>query len=432
MTISRPLYVNEHYLWRGDKPFFWLGDTCWWIQLGTPGMVDEYLADRAVKQFSVIMVDADTYGFANFEGQQPFHGVSWQQPNERYWRNLDAVLNKLDKYGFIAGLAVMWGQRYPRVFGSPAEAGRHGEWLGARYRGRDNIVWLVSGEHQAINQYRQIDDSHRAWFRAMAAGLARGGARQLMTIHPTAPEPSSSVDYHHDAWLSFNMLQSGHVSDLHAHNCREVYEVISADYGRRPVKPVLDGESCYEGTPDAWYALLDANAPRIDANMVRRKAWWTALSGAAGYTYGHDDVFCFRVPGQPQPIPMKYTFGHWRDGLQAPGASQLRYLRQLIEQRDFTLLEPDQSLILSNPLNGCAHVTAACAHDGSYALVYIPHGTPVVLSLTRLGGQALAEWYSPRAGEAIALGRLRSERLELTPPGTPGIGNDWVLVLQAV
>ena len=61
-----------------------------------------------------------------------------------------------------------------------------------------------------------------------------------MTFHPKGKH-SSAPCFHEDEWLDFNMIQSGH-SRRGLRNDK----MIDKDYGRQPVKPVLDGEPRYE------------------------------------------------------------------------------------------------------------------------------------------------------------------------------------------
>jgi hypothetical protein len=126
----------------------------------------------------------------------------------------------------------------------------------------------------------------------------------------------------------------------------------------------------------------------------------------------------------------------WTEVLDLPGASQMRHLRALLESRDFLSRVPDQSLLLNNPPTGPDHARATRG-DG-YIFVYLPTGKPVDVRLRayRRGGGVrgwFVSWFNPRTGEWLkAPDAAAKEVVSFTPPGSPGRGNDWVLVLDAL
>ena len=110
-----------------------------------------------------------------------------------------------------------------------------------------------------------------------------------MTLHPGVPR-TSSQDFHGEAWLDLNMLQSGHVIDFEAYHQAEDYALITHDYALKPAKPVLDGEPIYEDTPDAIWVDRSVDRPRAGAAAVRRKAYWAVFAGACGEAGSGDAV----------------------------------------------------------------------------------------------------------------------------------------------
>jgi hypothetical protein len=225
--------------------------------------------------------------------------------------------------------------------------------MGRRYASEPHVVWIVSGEYDAINGFKlPIQPAQKQLLIAVARGLrdAHGGT-QLMTMHPGVAR-SSAVDFHDGPWLDFNMLQSGHLIDSTAHQLPENYTLIAQAYRRKPIKPVLDGEPIYEDTPDAVWLLKHIHGPRAGPDAVRRRAYWAVLSGACGHTYGHNDVYGFFTPAFPGQVLSLSTWprgpgqrSHWREALEAPGATQMQHLRRLIESRPFLTQIPDHTLV---------------------------------------------------------------------------------------
>lgn len=438
------LSENRRFLVSADgKPFFWLGDTAWWLREVPPESVDHYLANRAGHGFNIIQVHCGYDGAtarpaADFAGNPPFLGGDPGKPNEPFWRTIDEIVAKAGRARLYVALVPMWGGEYGRAFGTDREkARRFGRWIGNRYSACSHVVWVVSGEYAEINNFKYpVREDQKAVFNAAAGGLrdAHSGA-QLMTIHPGGAR-SSSEDFHQQAWLDFNMIQSGHFIDSRAWQAPENCELVSSDYARRPVKPVIDGEPIYEDTPDAVWKVKHVEGPRAGADVVRRKAYWAVFSGAFGHTYGHNDVYGFfepSIPGQVLTLKSKPSGpgqrGSWRAALDAPGASQMKYLRSLMESRPFLTRVPDRSLVGGALASGDGPVVGTRDDRGGYAMIYTPTARRLTVRLDRLKGPEITGWwFNPRSGGAARIGVFpRGREREFTPPAE----GDWVLVLDA-
>jgi hypothetical protein len=140
---------------------------------------------------------------------------------------------------------------------------------------------------------------------------------------------------------------------------------------------------------------------------------------------------------------------NFKDALERPAATQMQYLRTLLESRPMLMRVPDEWLIVNDPLSTVDRIQACRGADGSYLFVYTSSGKPVRVRLRdkiheKLTGKvARAYWYDPRKGTSVLIGdfpktesgdrpsdvrRLDVTR-EFTPPSS-GTGNDWVLVVD--
>jgi hypothetical protein len=416
---------NRRFLVHDDgSPFFYLGDTGWTLlQRLDREETDLYLQDRASKGYTAIQVmgisEFDGLTTPNRYGDVPFEDLDPTRPNEGYFGHVDWVVDRAGELGMHVALLPTWGDKVgpllwgtgPEVF-TPESARVYGEFLGERYRDK-NVIWVIGGDRNPT------EEKHYATWRALAAGLDRGdGGRHLMTFHPQG-DSSSSQFFHDDAWLDFNMLQSGHARRNGAN-----YKMIAADYARTPQKPCMDGEPCYEDHPVNW----EPDNGYFDAHDVRKAAYWALFAGAHGHTYGANGVFQFWRPGQEDRFGARLP---WQEAIQLPGAAQIRHARALLESRPFLSRVPDQGLIASSTGEGADHTAATRAEDGGYALVYTASGQPVSVRLDKLSGTAVtAYWYDPRQGTAERIGELASygDR-EFIPPSN-GPDGDWVLVLD--
>jgi len=459
-----PLRVSENgrfFVKADGSPFFYLGDTEWGLFHLSREDAEIYLKDRAARKFTVIQAVATFWGGLerpNAYGETVFVGGDPTRPNEAYFRHMDYVVDKAESLGLYVGMVPIWSKEYvqqdrsllsnpsfgesirsairgggPSVL-NKSSAFTYGRFLGRRYRDKP-IIWILGGDWFASG-------TEDIW-RAMAAGIAEGnGGTQLKTYHPKSPR-SSSQWFHEEAWLDFNMLQTGHTS------FNRNYDLVAADYGRSPAKPVVDGEGGYEGIADA---MVPPN--RIEPHDVRRIAYCGVFAGAAGYTYGADGLFGATSRGgtgqgaraevakggaetiQDEGGPARGPRMPWKEALQLPGGAQMQHLRALIESRPMLVRIPDQWLLINDPMGTTDRIQACRASDGSYAFIYAASGTRLRIRMVdriyeKLSGSAIrAWWYDPRLGTSVQIGEFpKTESRTFTPPSS-GRGNDWVLVLD--
>jgi hypothetical protein len=184
-------------------------------------------------------------------------------------------------------------------------------------------------------------------------------------------------------------------------------------------------------------------AVRFDDYDVRLAAYRALLAGAAGHTYGNNNIWQMYKPkpGESGDAARgRDLFGGpgsiiganipWHEALDHPGAFQMRYVRRLFESLPFTKLVPDQRLILNGPTSGGAKIRAARASDGSFALIYSPRGESFTLDKSVIKGEQQRQyWYDPRYGVSYVIKDQDSWGIQTFTPPSSGRGNDWVLVL---
>ena len=414
---------NRHFQTETGEPFFYLADTAWMLfHRLSREEADLYLRDRAEKGFTVIQAVAlpelrglDT---PNAYGDLPLIDRDPATPNEAYFAHIDFVVSRANELGLTVGLLPSWGH-YWRDGGSRVldvdNARSYGRFLGNRYRDA-GVIWILGGDSNVRSvQERTIIDS-------LAIGLEEGdGGRHLITFHPRGPGLSS--EQLRDAeWLDFYMNQSSHAA-------RDLDNGLYIEHDRRlePARPVLDGEPRYEGIPVGFYNQGHDPRLRFDDDDARQAAWWSVMAGAAGHTYGNNNVWqmwdLHREPAIGANRP-------WRVAIQDPGARQMGYLRHFMEDNNFRALQPRQDLILDGPTNGAAKIRAAFASDGSRLVVYTPRGEPFTLDLGELTGSTHTQtWFDPRYGSSYQFRVEQNQGIQAFVPPSKGKGEDWVLVL---
>ena len=412
-------------------PFFWLADTAWELfHRCDREEVDYYLEKRATQGFNVVqavaLAELDGLNTPNPYGAVPLLEGDPLRPNDEYFTHVDYVIDRADSLGMYIALLPTWGDKLyrdswgvgPEIF-TPANAESFGQWIGDRYKDRDNLIWVVGGDRNPRADSRDVE----VW-NALAKGITAGvgeGKPALMSFHPQPKEAGgSSTWFHEEAWLDFNMHQTGHC------NNQATYEHIAHDYQLSPTKPVIDAEPLYEEHPNCFNARELGYSVASD---IRRIMYWNVFAGAFGQTYGCHDVWqMFKLDKKPINQPLR----PWKKALDLPMANQVKHLKALMLSRPFLSRIPDQSLVVGSPTGELERIVATRSSDGSYAMVYFPQGGSAQLDLGALASEQLSSWwYDPRTGNAIDAGDLtRSDNLEVQAP-TSGKGHDWVLVLDA-
>src|SRR5580765_2865565 len=90
---------DRHYLIKGGKPFFWLGDTAWELFHRLNREESKiYLKNRADKGFTVIqavaIAELDGANVANAYGDKALIDGDPAKPNEAYFKHVDFVIDE--------------------------------------------------------------------------------------------------------------------------------------------------------------------------------------------------------------------------------------------------------------------------------------------------------------------------------------------------
>ncbi|WP_343669699.1 glycoside hydrolase family 140 protein [Chitinophaga sp.] len=419
-----PLKVSKdgHFFQTADgQPFFWLGDTGWLLFTNlNEAEVDHYLADRQQKGFNVIQVMLlPKLAAVNQSGDSALLKNNLAAPQEKYFDFVETVVDKAAAKGIYMALVPIWGSPVKEGKVSVAAATTYAHFLASRFHDKKNIIWLNGGDIKG-------SDSSRVW-NAIGNTLHKEDSVHLMTFHPRGRAQSSDW-FHNAVWLNFNMFQSGHQRYNQDTTVKKYgednFRYVQADYKRTPVKPVLDGEPSYESIPQG---LHDPKEPYWSDKDVRRYAYWSVFAGGAGFTYGHNSVMQFHKAKEKGVYGVREVY---TDALNAAGAGQMKWLKQLLLSRSYFDRVPDQSLLAKD--TGTRHQRILATRGKTYAFYYTATGRSIPAQLGKIeAGYIKASWYDPRTGYTSRIGTFSNKGVKVfDPPGKEEEGNDWVLILD--
>jgi hypothetical protein len=418
--VTFPLHVESGKRYLVDaagKPFFISGDSAWSLiaQL-TREQADQYLEDRRAKGFTAVLVSLleSTYSAnppKNVYGDGPFTTAGdYSTPNERYFAHADYVINSAAAKGMVVLLTPSYlgccgdGWLQTMQANGTTKLTSYGQYLGNRYRGFGNIVW-VNGGDQAPSA-----SSDKALINAIANGIRSTDSAKLQTYH--TGRFSSPLQYLGTSapWLTLNNIYT------------DATTIVAQAFGEyaRSSMPFFLIESDYE---------QGVNPP---GQLVRLQAYQAMLSGATGHVSGNSPVWNFNASSWANPP------GTWQQALNNPGARSMAPLASLFALRAWWALQPDTgNTFLTNGVgSGADRAVAARASDGSFAIAYMPNGRTINITLGQLAGPRVnARWYDPANGSYSTITGspffASGSQAFLPPNANSGGDGDWALVLES-
>jgi len=397
------------------QPFFWMGDTGWLMpEKLTREDVDMYLDNCRDAGFNVVQMQVtNAVPSVNIYGQR--------SGSQEYWYHMDYILNKAADNGIYVAMNCIWGLAVSSGEMDVELAEAYGQFLATRYKDRPNVIWVLGGNVSG--------DFRPDIWEAMAQSIKSIDSRHLMTFLPSEGH-SSSEWWNDSSWLDFNMFNSGprrydqrigDAEDYGADKAEDNWRYVDAALKGKPLRPVLDAEPAYEGTPQGFF---DEKEPRWQAADCRRYAYWSVFEGACGHTYGNNAIMQFYNIGDEVAFAPERP---WKESLDDPGRNQMKYLKRLMDTFSSSDRRQAQELIIGN---GERYERIAATRGTDFLLAYSYSNRQIRVELGSISGaRKQAWWYSPVDGTMEYIGEFKDVVKTFTYPGDIGPGNDHVLII---
>jgi hypothetical protein len=429
----------RHLVHDDGTPFFWLGDT-WWMgftsRLKWPEEFQLLTNDRVKKGFSVVQIVAGLY-----PDMDPFDerganeaGFPWDKDfksiNPDYFDMTDMKVAWLVNAGLVPCIVGCWGF-YSDLAGSEAIK-KHWEYLLARY-GAYPVVWCMAGEavapfynnSEAYSSPEKMEEyfslSRKEWTEITRYFKTIDPYHRLITVHPT--------DYGHkmlddESLIDLDMLQTGHDN----YNVLDSsIKMIIESVNRKPVHPVINAESCYEGICGSSFQ-----------DVQRFLIWSSVLNGACGHTYGANGIWQVNTITKPYGFsPHGTSWGDtpWEEAYRLPGSEQVGIARKLFEKYNWWDFKPHPEWINEHITNEKAIAPSAAGIPGEVRIIFIPvlagcKYTGIIVQNVENDIKYRAYYFNPENGGEIDLGIVRPDEDGNWKPSKMSIFQDWVLVMQ--
>ena len=396
----------------------------------TPTEVTTLFEDQAARGINAAQVHAvvgHNTGSENYNGDPPFSNMTaLTGTNSAYWSHVDYIFDQAEANGITIFFTVLDNITHFSTAQnlSSAEAFAYGQFLGARYGDRPNLVWVVG------NDWQPDWSAGEQSYRRMIDGVQdQESVAHLVTVwlNYTTSVSTDLIDVGgYTAWESMIDVNAVYDYALPYHPAQLAYE----RSGSGDPRPVLGYEWNYEG---AHYhsEFGQGSTTRL---TVRRDAWWTVTSGGCGQFFGQDNVINANESldltsgalGSDYALDNEFlgrlmtSLPNWQDLVPDYSSTALTGGRGTKNTADDT-----------DPLDN-AYATCAYTADGSLLVAYFPDSRgSITVDTGELGANPVAEWWDPTltiAQTPVSEGTPSAP----THPGTNDAGDeDWVLVITS-
>ncbi len=373
-----------------------MGDTNWNAMSNVSGSLNyltykQYVDNRSNQKFNFIRsYMVPFYSAANDsshynEGGRAFEPWDPDNLNPKYFQEVDKRINYANSKGIMMHLVVGGdGSLLTTFFGwGNGKMERYIKYLVARYSAYD-IAWEGRAEFEEQGNtppgYIALANQIGNWIEKYDP---YGDIQSMHTL-------DSNNELKNEAWLDWILQQT------------RTWSLITSD--RSYNKPVMNEEFYYE---DSGAGAIYTH--HVDADTVRKGAWYVMTYGASGLAFGNTGTYNSRA----QPFQgIQYA--------RSKGTDYMTYLFNFWSTTKYWKLSPNKEIVLAGNASAIADV-------GNEYVIYLPSGGSTTVNLSPAKGTLSVEWYNPRAGtyqgKTTVLG---SSSRKFTAPDT----NDWVLHIK--
>ena len=451
ITVS----ANGRHFEHADKtPFLWLGEPWYMVFTNRIGFDDfkDLVKDRIDKGYNVIQIvaayPAEIDPFDPIEVNEGGH--PWTEGfgaiNPSYWDYADRKLDWLVRCGMSPCIFGAWG--YHVDFMGIEKMKKHWRYIIARW-GAYPVTWVSSGEARmphydvlaaenlSYKSERETGRLGKIWTEITAYMRATDPFKRPVSVmaNPGDFRYSAREIYDDHSLFDYDYVCTDHydelVFDLALRKAKELYST-------PPVKPFLNGETCWEGMSGANW------------QDTQRFIYWThMLSGAAGHSHGASGLWNFHEKDDGWVGAWAiWSDQTWREAKELPGAYQMGLGKKLLETFEWHRFEPHPDWCTPHSSSENVRLPYAAGIPGQVRLIYFP-GICFMKDIYDIknfkiiniekGTRYLAYFFNPRTGEKLSKMKVepdehgtwripKSIKYEIDKPNPTS--EDWVLVLE--
>lgn len=447
---------NGRYFEHADKtPFLWLGEG--WLMAFTkrikwPEDFKSLVRDRVEKGYSVVQIVAAFH--AEIDAFDPIEvnegGHPWTEGfgsiNPPYWDFADLKVDWLVQNGVSPCIFGCWGYHIDSM--GIEKMKKHWKYIIARW-GAYPVTWVAAGEAR-MPHYDVLAAESLSYKSERETGrLGKLWTEVTRYLRSTDPfkRPVSVMGNPGDSRYSAREIYDDYSLFDYDYVCTDHYDELVFDlalrkakelYSTPPVKPFVNGETCWEGMSGANW------------QDTQRFIYWThMLSGAAGHSHGASGLWNFHEKDDGWVGAWAiWSDQTWREAVKLPGAYQMGLGKKLLETFEWHKFEPHSDWTTPHSSAENVRLPYAAGIPGKVRVIYFP-GICFMRDIYDIRGfkvtniekntNYVAYFFNPRTGEKLKTMKVepdgsgtwripKSIKYEIDKPNPTS--EDWVLVLE--
>lgn len=413
---------KRRMVYNDGTPFFWLGDTHWQMPDferdnecnygdGCGSEFKHIVKDRMQKGYTVYQTYPDA-GMSDGGGNA--HVAIWWTTNytqlnpAAFQQYFDPKMKYLADSGFVVALGCGVHYNTTEAVGL-AGLKLFAKYMVARYAAYP-IVWITAQEVDIKPEEQAI------WYAVAQTIDSLDGYKHPLTGHMN----SNNYIWGTETWHTWFAEQGGH-GPTRTYRDQAFYKGF---WNYVPMQPFLEAEAKYE----------DVNCGGLnDAIDDRVAAYKSIQCGGLGFTYGVSGVWAMKwdvgVPGWDS-----FSAYPWYVGVDAPGSTSMKYLKQFYSSFAWNDLVPrfgDNAW--------CSFTTPESAVISSspdalrFVVYFYGSGTATGTLKNMVAAKTyIARWFDPNTGKNILISNtINPASQSWGIPAKPD-SNDWVLLVEDV
>ena len=350
-----------------------------------------------------------------WDGVSPFTGGNPATFNDTFWQRTDYLLDLCA----AAGITVFLNLAYSDDLNTAALAGfttgnftSYGASLGARYKGRRNLVWMMGGDY--------FDDFNTG-ITAMFTAIAGQGDTHIKSVQ-NYPETTSRKDIENNA-TNQTGVDNADFNFVYSYNV--IYRGIEYAWTESSPKPVIWGDGHFDQGSG-------------DRKTIRDLLCWALTSGARGNIYGDELTWSwssgalanmtantFTTSDQPRIWDLFASLRNWHKLV--PDTDSSLFTAGRGTQGDYVTGSGGGGGEYNNVDTPDTYVTGAVTADGTLAVAYFPSSHTLTVTPTELASGYTVRWVDPISGASTPI----STASTYTPSGNNSGGTaDWLLIFE--
>jgi hypothetical protein len=340
------------------------------------------------------------------QGEVFFSECSPLKINPAAWRHFEQKVQYANDHGIVM---VITGLLNGRVVGNAAayEMDAFVKMLCARLAGNHVIISPMQDwgtfhwerHHEVGTTIREVLPFH-----LITQHVRRSRERQPPQTHGGLTTGEAwTLHFHHDPYLDFSGLQTGHGASLADGEpldtedkmnlaAQEHIQWIDRVYAEAPHKPLIVLEGMYE---------LNAGTDWVENSraMVRRQGYWSFLNGAYGFASSCHAIWGWGTVTIRWTGKAPITCPPVAEGLNYSYATYLMHMADFFNRIQWWTLEPNHEHLIQNQAgNYRQRMLLAKSNDSSLAVAYLPDNRKIEIDMRRFPSPMQATWYQTTSG----------------------------------